>query len=178
MTNDEHALLRRVWSHLQIEQLAYRYAYAVDFRDVPLYRRLWAPNEPAAELPVIDVHGAERMIAGWPTRGPSIHFVCNHLIEFQDDTHASGSVYCLAQVGWGERFIDQSVLYQDRYVELDGDWCFVTRHLRMWFAKERSSHPFRQPPAGWPANRIGRGTLPEDIASYRAFQAATLERRA
>jgi hypothetical protein len=156
----------------EIRQLAYRYAYAVDFRDVAMYRGLWAPSDPPAEPPEIDVHAAEQMIKEWPSRGPSILFVCNHLIDFDDDDHAHGSVYCLVQVGWGERFIDQSVMYQDRYVRDGGRWLFRTRRHLMWFGEDRSRHPFRMPSANWPASPTGRGSLPEDIESYRRFRAA------
>jgi hypothetical protein len=154
----------------EIRQLAYRYAYAVDFRDLAMYRGLWAPNDPPAEPPEIDIHAAERMITEWPERGPSVLFVCNHLIDFDDDDHARGSVYCIVQVGWGERFIDQSIMYQDRYVHHERRWLFRTRRHLMWFGAARATHPFRQRAANWPASPTGRGTLPEEIESYRGFQ--------
>jgi hypothetical protein len=165
------AAIRRLADVHEIQQLAYRYAYAVDFRDVDMYRTLWAANEPPASPPEIDIHAAERMITEWPGRGPSVLFVCNHLIDFDDDDHAHGSVYCIVQVGWGERFIDQSVMYQDRYVRDDGRWRFQTRRHLLWFGTERGAHPFSQPPASWPASPVGRGSLPEDVESYRRFQA-------
>lgn len=170
MTTDSRHRLQRLWAHHQIQQLAYRYAYSVDFRDVEMYRALWAQHDPPAEPPEIDIHVAERMIEQWPGRGPSILFVCNHLIDVIDDTHATGSVYCIVQVGWDDRFIDQSILYQDRYVEEDGSWKFLTRRHLMWFGEERRRHPFAQAPARWPASPTGRGTLPGDVPSYRAFQ--------
>ncbi len=162
--------VRRLLALHEIQQLAYRYAYAVDFRDVPLYRTLWAANDPPAAPPEIDIHAAEEMIRQWPYRGPSVLFVCNHLIELDDDDHAHGSVYCIVQVGWGERFLDQSVMYQDRYVRENGQWRFQTRRHLMWFGVERDAHPFRQPLANWPASPTGRGSLPEAITSFREFQ--------
>jgi hypothetical protein len=113
------------------------------------------------------------MITEWPERGPSVLFVCNHLIDFDDDKHAHGSVYCVVQVGWRERFIDQSIMYQDRYVCQDDRWLFQTRRHLMWFGEERPTHPFRTAPADWPASPTGRGSLPEDIESYRRFQVTT-----
>lgn len=170
---DDSDALRRLLALHEIRQLAYRYAYSVDFRDVEMYRGLWAPNDPPAPAPEIDVHAAERMIREWPGRGPSILFVCNHIVEFDADAHAHGSVYCVVQVGWGDRFIDQSIMYQDRYVLHDGRWLFKTRRHLMWFGVEREEHPFHQRPASWPASPSGRGTLPEDVESYRRFVEAT-----
>lgn len=164
-------LIDRLAAREEIRELAYRYAYAVDFRDVEMFRTLWAPVAAPSPYPDIDIHTVEDLIAGWPDRGPSILFVCNHLIDFEDAEHAVGSVYCIVQVGWGERFIDQSILYQDRYVRLDGRWLFEKRRHLLWFGEDRERHPFRQPDADWPASPSGRGTLPGDVESFRRFVA-------
>ncbi len=161
--------LSRLLAHEEIRQLAYRYAYACDFRDVDLFRSLWAESTQATTDADIDARRAEELITEWPNRGPSILMVCNHLIDLDDDDHAHGAVYCIVQAGWGDRFIDQSILYQDRYVRDSGHWKFAVRRHLMWFGKERSTHPFHQPAANWPERPVGRGTLPDDIESYRKF---------
>jgi hypothetical protein len=161
---------RRLAAADEIRQLPYRYAYAADFRDVDLFRSLWAPARTPAQPPEIDIHTVEKLIEEWPRRGPSILFVCNHLLEFQSDDRARGTVYCIVQGAFGERFIDQSILYQDRYVRLRGRWLFSTRRHLMWFGQERATHPLEQPPANWPEAYSGRGTLPEDYETYRRFR--------
>lgn len=135
-----------------------------------MFRSLWAPNKSPVKSPEIDCHMAEQLIAEWPRRGPSILFVCNHLIEFLSDERARGTVYCIVQGGFGERFIDQSILYHDRYVRVRGRWLFATRRHLMWFGQERDVHPLHQPPANWPEAYSGRGTLPEEVESYRRFR--------
>jgi len=176
MEGGDSSVVRRLWSIHEIEQLAYKYAYAVDFRDVDMYRSLWAETDTPAGYPDMDVHTVETMIEQWPDRGPSILFVCNHLIELDDETHAHGSVYCIVQVGWGDRFIDQSIMYQDRYVSEDGTWRFLSRRHLLWFGTDRELNPFRQQAAHWPKSPAGRGTLPEDVESYRAFRSRPVRR--
>ncbi len=173
MAAAEQGAVEALLAREEIRELAYRYAYAVDFRDVEMFRTLWAPVPQPSPYPDIDVHTVEDLIASWPKRGPSILFVCNHIVELDDSDHAHGSVYCLVQVGWGEgeRFIDQSILYQDRYVRLEGRWLFEKRRHLLWFGEERERHPFHQADANWPASPSGRGTLPGDVESYRRFVA-------
>ena len=72
----------------------------------------------------------------------------------------------------GDRFIDQSILYQDRYVRRDGRWLFLVRRHMLWFGQPRASHPFDQDPANWPASPVGRGTLPDELPSYQRFKAS------
>jgi hypothetical protein len=167
--SDENRSLERLWSVHEIRQLAYRYAYSVDFRDVEMYRELWAKGGEPVEYPDFDLHKAEKHIGEWPDRGPSILMVCNHLIDFDDDAHAHGSVYCLVQTGWGEDFLEQSIMYQDRYVVEDGAWRFAARRHLLWFGERRDHDPFRQHPANWPEKQYGVGTLPGEIPSYAAF---------
>jgi hypothetical protein len=162
--------LRRLEALEEIRQLPYRYAYAADFRDVDLFRSLWAPADTPAEYPEIDALTAEQLIRDWPSRGPSILFVSNHLIELESRVRARGTVYCIVQGAFGARFIDQSILYHDRYEKLGGRWLFATRRHLMWFGAERPANPFDQPPANWPTSYHGRGTLPEDMETYRRFR--------
>ena len=171
-------VLRRLFATEDIRQLAYRYAYSVDFRDVDMYRALWAASDTPAQYPDIDCHTAEKHIRDWPKRGPSILFVCNHLIDFDDNTRAHGTVYCLVQVAFSDTFIDQSIAYQDRYVVEDGQWRFAVRRHLLWFGEPRATNPLQQPAANWPASPFGRGTLPEDVESYRRFQTAAKGRAA
>lgn len=155
----------------EIRQLAYDYAYAVNFRDAQLFRSLWVQTDVPTDPPVIDGHMAERFIANFGSAGPSILFVSNHRIWFESGTDAAGTVYCQAQavrdVGW----VNQSIMYQDRYRLVEGRWLFVSRRHQLWFGQLCGENPLEQPPAKWPDSPIGRGTLPEDIESYRLFRA-------
>jgi SnoaL-like domain len=163
--------LERLWAINEIQQLAYRYAFAFDSRDVDELASLWAETERSASPPEIDIHTVRDEFDQWLYGlGPTVLAVCNHIIEIDDADNAHGSVYCLAQIDMGERFIDQSILYQDRYVRRNGRWLFEVRRHMLWFGQPRAEHPLRQEPANWPASPVGRGTLPGELASYRRFQ--------
>lgn len=163
--------LEQLWAVHQIRQLAYRYALAVDSRDRELLLSLWAETEQPATTPEIDIHTVRSEAARWFRKGPTIHFVGNHLVELTSPDEAAGSVYAWAQLDLGEAFVDQAILYQDHYVRHNGDWLFLTRRHLLWFGQERDRNPIRQPPATWPHGHVGRGTLPFDLPSYRAWVA-------
>jgi hypothetical protein len=160
----------RLWAVHEIRQLAYRYALAQDSRDMELLLSLWAETPEPAEPPVIDVHTVRSEAARWFRKGATIHFVGNHLIDLAGPDEASGTVYCWAALDFGDEFVDQAILYQDRYVRHDGRWLFLTRRHLLWYGIERDRNPMRQEPATWPRGYTGRGPLPEELPSYRAWR--------
>ena len=162
--------LEELWAVHEIRQLAYRYAYAQDARDHELLLSLWAETDVPVTIPDIDVHTVRREAERWFRKGPTVHFVGNHVIDLEGPDSASGSVYCWAQLDLGAAFVDQSILYQDRYVRRDGRWRFLTRRHLLWFGQQRAENPIHQPPATWPAGYVGRGTLPDALPSYRAWR--------
>ena len=114
-------------AHTEIRQLPYRYAYANDFRDADLLLSLWSEAVDPAPLPGHrHPHGAAEH-ERWFRKGPTVHFIGNHIIELDSADRAHGSVYCMAQLDFGEQFIDQSILYQDTYVRERDTWLFERR---------------------------------------------------
>jgi hypothetical protein len=67
-------------------------------------------------------------------------------------------------------FVDQTILYQDRYVRQGSRWLFAHRRHLLWFGQTREVNPFQQPPANWPHGTAGRGTLPDAFESYQRFK--------
>jgi hypothetical protein len=150
--------LQRLAAVHEIQQLAYRYAHAFAVRDEGLMLSLWAETDEPAPLPSLDLHRLRRDLGRWwETLGTTLLHVTNHVIDFDDDDHARGSVHCLGQIDLGHDFADQTILYRDRYVRREGAWLFATREHLLWFGQARERHPFRQPPAHWPKRQIGRG---------------------
>jgi SnoaL-like domain len=159
----------------EIEQLVYRYAWAFDTRDFNEYRALWAETDQPTELPVLDGHfcRSQAFLEAAAELGPTFLFVGNHLIDFDDEDHACGRVYCLCQQDIGGTFIDQSILYRDRYVRQDGRWLFASREHLLFFGQPRDRNPYDQEPANWPENAVGAGTLPGDFETYRLAKGFT-----
>ena len=155
--------LERLVAAEEIRQLAYRYAYAVDTRDRALLESLWVEPTGPATYPEMNLDTVRRDHARWFAKGPTIHFVGNHLVDVDDDHHARGSVYCWAQLDFGAEFVDQAILYQDRYVRQDGRWLFAARRHLLWFGQARAENPIAQPPEAWPRDHVGRGALPAAI---------------
>jgi hypothetical protein len=150
-----------LWAVHEIRQLAYRYALAQDFRDRELLLSLWAETDEPATTPDIDVHTVRSEAERWFRKGPTVHLVANHVVDVTSEDEATGSVYCWAQLDLGEEFVDQAILYRDRYVRRDGRWLFLVRRHLLWYGAARERNPIRQAPATWPRGYVGRGSLPD-----------------
>lgn len=153
----------------EIRQLACRYALAIDSRDLDLLVSLFVPDVRVGR----EGRGRDALrldfVESLRSIGVSILFVGNHLIDFQDPDHATGTVYCRAQIQDGDRWIEQAIQYRDTYQRRDGAWLFVRRIHALWYGVETAERPLAQEPADWPKRHVGRGTVPEDLASWRAF---------
>lgn len=171
--------LDRLESLHEIRQLPYRYAYAVDARDIDAFMALWDDSQEPTEYPDLDFHKfAEGTGRFFKTSVASIHLVANHVIDFVDDDHATGKVYCWVQTDRHGTWVRQMVLYLDDYVRRNGTWLFAKRRHLLWYGEKAEANPRHQEPMDWPHGDLhgngsfGRGSLPEDFATYRAFWAA------
>jgi hypothetical protein len=133
--------ITRVEDTLEIQQLPIRYALAVDQRDVGEWVSLFDPDV-AVSRGVTGRDALREFIT--PLLGRfyrSIHQIVGHRVEFLDDTHARGNVYCRAEHEVGERWIVMAIRYDDRYVKVDGQWFFRGRKERHWYAAGVDEHP-------------------------------------
>jgi ketosteroid isomerase-like protein len=118
----------------KIQQLVQRYALAVDGKDL----------DGIAELFPEDVdngrHGVGREgvknFYDQVFRGSraSVHFVGNHVIEFDDADHAHGVVYCqdYGQDRQSDAWHDMTIAYWDFYERHGDDWLFRRRIMKRW----------------------------------------------
>ena len=134
-------------------ELAHRYAVALDRKDHDALADLFVPGIQAAVRaqlrPAID------------RLGVTVLSVTTQVVDPVDDDHATGVVYCTAEIedpdhGW----IRQSIVYQDRYERVDGQWYFRARDHQLVYGEPQPSNPITQAPAHWPQSQIGRGTYP------------------
>ena len=163
--NDSEKLL----AYQEIRQLAYRYALATDSRDLDTLVGLFVDDVRVGR----DAVGREALRESFNRQlrgvGVTILHVSNHIIDFDDDDHARGSVYCRGEIQDGERWIVQMILYEDTYERREGRWYFVRRKHLLWYGAESGQNPLNLPPANWPQNHSGRGTLPERWETWREF---------
>ena len=172
LTPDDVRRLRQVADRDEIRQLAHRYAWSLDRRDL----------DAVAELFVADVRTADgtgrgalsaQLRAGMAELGVTVLFVGNHVIDLdpEDADAARGIVYCRAILEVrdrpdGTRTVEQAILYRDRYRREEGAWRFVARRHELWYGVETAEHPFDQPPADWPRRHDGLGTVPYDEPTW------------
>ncbi len=147
----------------EIRRLPLAYAYAQDTKDADLLLSLWAEPDPAApaEYPDMDLITVRKEHQRWFTnKGTCCHFVGNHLITIDGPETAHGDVYCMAQLDFRDQFVDQTILYQDNYVKIDGRWLFATRRHLLFFGQARAENPMEQEGEGWPKVHTGAGNIP------------------
>ena len=161
--------LERLLACEEIRQLAHRYSLYTDSRDIDALVGLFVDdvrvgrNRVGREALRRDF---ERQLRGV---GITILFIGNHIIDFDDDDHARGVVYCKGEIQDGERWIHQAIQYRDTYERKEGRWYFVRRKHLLWYGAEIGENPLALPPARWPENHTGKGTLPESSETWQRF---------
>lgn len=156
-----------------IRQLAYRYALAIDTRDLDSLVHLFIPEVKVGRYGEGRDALRKSFVDSLSAIGVSILFVGNHIIDVESRERASGIVYCHGRIEddirRGGRWIEQAIQYRDEYECREGEWLFVRRDHRLWYGVELPESPLHQEPAHWPKSQVGRGSVPEDCASWSAF---------
>lgn len=135
--------LDRMESLAAIQQLAVRYALAVDSRDMDTIAALFASDVRVGK----DAHGRDALKAWFDEvlRHPraTVHFVGNHVVDFHDADHASGIVYCHDELErpLTGRWELGKLQYWDDYVRVDGEWCFARRRFHRWYLVDALERP-------------------------------------
>jgi hypothetical protein len=163
----------RLESLAAIRQLAMRYGQKVDARDLDGLAELFEPNVRMGR----DDYGRDLM-RKWMASAlakfqDSVHFVGNHIVDFDDADHARGVVYCHDELDRRAegRWEQGKIQYWDRYVRIDGEWFFKYRDFNRWYivdALERPVHGGGVAPgtAGMPT-----GQLPDRCETWDSFWA-------
>lgn len=127
--------LEKVEAQLAIQQLAVRYARAIDARDIDGLAALYSPSCDYTRFGFSDQLGPEGIRAMFDSDGiltqfyRSMHQVCGHVIELEDACNAHGTVYCRVEHEDGDDWIIQLMVYTDRYRRVDGAWLFEERQM-------------------------------------------------
>ena len=154
-------LLAELLSREEIRTLPLRYAAAIEARDVDAMANLFALSARFGEFGE-GPDGLRRLMTGSLRDSLfAVILVANHLIDLQDEDHATGQVWahCYAQTG-ADGFVDQLIRYEDRYERVDGHWLFVHRRHRLWYGAAHDRSPLAQAAANWPRSQVGVGDIP------------------
>jgi hypothetical protein len=152
-----------------IRELALRYALAVDAKDIDAVAALFVADVDSGRYG--PGHEGVRRFYDQSLRKfhCSMHLVANHVIDFDNDDHAHGIVYCRAHhhVLEPEHWFDEALAYWDTYERVDRRWLFRRRQVRSWYRQEHGSERVvSQSTASGPK----RGTqMPEAFETFEAF---------
>jgi hypothetical protein len=162
--------LDRIESLAQIHQLPYRYALALDSRDMDSLVALFVPDVQVGR----DQRGRDALKA-WFTKTmsrpkTSIHFVGNHIVDFDDRDHAHGIVYCRDELEQRDAWEVGMLQYWDTYVRVDGEWCFERRRFHRWYIVDALTRPGHGAGVGDSAS-LTTHQLPEAFETWERFWA-------
>jgi hypothetical protein len=163
----------RLLASVEIQQLAHRYAVALDARDLDALVALFVPDVRVGR----ERSGRDALRADFDRKlrsvGVSFLQVGNHVVDFEDASHASGIVYTRAEIQEGgresTRWIVQLIQYHDRYEKRGVRWLFTRRKHLLVYGAELGQNPVGLPPAEWPQSQTGWGTVPESLPSWQRF---------
>lgn len=161
--------VERLLAYEEIRQLAARYALATDARDLDTLVGLFVEDVQVGR----DAFGRDALRRSFDAAlrgiGISVLNVGTHVIDLVDPDHATGHVYCKAEIQDDERWIHQAILYRDTYERRGGRWYFVRRRHELWYGAEVGVNPLGLGAADWPQHHDGRGTVPEIFPTWRSF---------
>ena len=158
----------------RIRQLVARYALAVDGKDLTGVAALFAEDVDngrygSGRAGVLRFY--DQALRAFHC---SMHLVANQVIDFDDDSHAHGVVYCRAHHHMlsPEHWFDLALAYWDTYERVGADWVFRQRRVKSWYRQE-FGHPKhgteRVVSTSAPSGSMRGPQLPAAFATFDAF---------
>ena len=125
-------------ARMELKELIDRYATESDKNNQDYYREIFLPNVQLkvyfGDILGMDIHDVEEMITRYKAFGAvkaSFHQNGQQVVDFIDETHATGICYALATLVTEENGKDKltyhAVRYYDTYVKKDGRWWIAKR---------------------------------------------------
>ncbi len=163
--------LDRLDSLANVRQLAMRYGRAIDARDLDALVELFVPDVRVGRNE--QGRGALREWFDGALRRPrsTIHFVMNHVIDFEDAENATGVVYCRDELEYpdtGEWRVG-TIQYWDRYVRVDGVWCFKWRKFHRWYIVDALDRPGHGAGVAEEVSGLNTRQLPDVYGTWSDF---------
>lgn len=161
----------RMESLAAIQQLPYRYAVAIDSRDMDMMVELFVPD-----VRVGRGQAGRDALKRWYTDtmsaiGVSCHVVGNHVIDFDDADRARGIVYCHDELEHPttKEWAQGQLQYWDTYRRVDGEWYFERRKFHRLYICDWTTRPSHGATAEVGANALSTQQLPEAYPAWGAF---------
>ena len=150
--------------------MASRYAVALNHRNLDALVELFVADVRVGRDDVGRESLKQNMAAQLRDGHRTILQVSNHVIDVVDADHATGIVGTRAEIERGDEWVIQVIEYHDTYERRDGRWLFVRRRHHLWYGADMLTRPNVLPEANWPKSQTGKGTLPEIMPSWQAWQ--------
>ena len=150
--------------------MASRYAVALNHRNLDALVELFVADVRVGRDDVGRDSLKQNMAAQLRDGHRTILQVSNHVIDVVDADHASGIVGTRAEIERGDEWVIQVIEYHDTYERRDGRWLFARRRHHLWYGADMLTRPNVLPEANWPKSQIGKGSLPEMMPSWQAWQ--------
>lgn len=137
-TRSLESRLAAVEDQLAIRDLAARYNFAMDNRDLATARLLFTDNASfGSKDGAMRATGIDAIITQFEGRfsalGATNHFAHDHVIWFEGDTRARGMLSVHAEVWRKEQPQIAALRYDDVYEKVDGLWRFAERLLSFFY---------------------------------------------
>ncbi len=166
----------RLLAHEEIRQLAYRYAFYTDCRDLDSLTELYVPDVRISSS--LSGRDTLKRLFDEALRAVGVTFlnVGNHVIDLDpcNPDRATGVVYCKAEIQEGgpdsDEWIHQAIHYHDVYERRDETWYFAAnrKHFLVYGAAD-GVNPLTLGPADWPTSQTGMGSHPFAYETWQRF---------
>lgn len=126
------ARVERLEAEAEIRDVAARYCWGADHRDLPTWESVWAPDAVWQVREDLAFTGIDEILAAvqcqWASIPRMLHATSNHRVQV-DGEGATGVADVVVMVQLGEeggesagRWVSGGGVYRDEYARLDGRW--------------------------------------------------------
>lgn len=160
----------------EIRQLVAKYCVALDMRDLDALCGLFPED-----VRVSRAATGRRALKLWFDQTlreqftGTAHVTGNHIIEFDDASHARGLVYSRNEHETGDEWVIMTMMYWDLYERVAGRWLFRRRLPLYWYATDLNRPPIGANKMRWPGRDPYEGGYAEFFPSWKRFWSEDFE---